>query len=386
MVSSTTRRRLHVTSPAPAPARRTPARATGPGRFRRLWSRWPRWSLPAAMVWSVLYGAAHVYWALGGAGYPFARVHEDRASASVLDPSPVGVVSPALAAFCAVAVGVGVLMWRQQRSGRAVSRRVRAALVGFGWVAAGLLALAIPDYTLIMLVAFGPLLVVFAFTGLPGPQGGLEDLLYWHRDHLVLVFVGGLLWALATLAHQRRTADRCTSCGRGERAAAAWTRPDRALSWGRKAVWVAVLATIPYDLTRLAWYFGLPLGITDAFLKEMQDTPGMLTIGLGLGILSTVGSLLTHGLVSRWGEVWPRWVWFRAGRPVDPRTAIVPASLVALVLVPGGLMNLRSGMDAQMWGTNGPMLFWVVWGLGLGAATYSYHLRRRTTCGTCRRG
>ncbi|MFF0742903.1 NYN domain-containing protein [Streptomyces sp. NPDC004111] len=367
-----------------AAATSAPVRKVGP--IGRWWSRWPDWALPAAIGWSALYGAAHVYWAFGGAAYPFAQVEDDRASASVLDPSPVGTVSPAFAVFCAVAVAVGLLMLRQQRLPGPVSRRARAALLGFGWLAAVVLAFVVPDYTLIALVAFAPVLVVFAFTGIPGPQGGLEDILYWHRDHLVLVFVGGLLWALATLAHQRRTADRCTSCGRDDRARAAWTSPERALGWGRKAVWVAVLATIPYDLTRLAWYFGLPLGITDEFLQEMRDTPGMLSIGLGLGVLSTLGSLLTHGLVSRWGEVWPRWVWFRAGRPVDPRTAIIPAAIVAAALIPGALMNLRGGIDPLLWGTNVPMFFWLFWGVALGTATYAYHLRRRGECRTCLRG
>ncbi|MET9919568.1 NYN domain-containing protein [Streptomyces sp. NPDC006435] len=363
-----------------------PATGKGPGPFRRLWSRWPLWATPAAIAWSVLYGAAHVYWALGGAGFPFARVSEDRASSSVLDPSPVEVVAPVFATLCAVAAAVGAMMLRQQRTGRAVSPGSRRALLVFGWLTAGLLAFGVPDYTLIAVVAFAPVLVVFAFTGIPGPQGGLEDILYWHRDNLIIVFLGGLLWALATLAHQRRTAGRCTSCGRGERTAASWTSPERALRWGRKAVWVAVLATIPYDLTRIAWYFGRPLGITDEFLKEMQDTKGMLEIGLGLGVMSTLGSLLTHGLVSRWGEVWPRWVWFKAGRPVNPLTAIIPASIVSLALLPGSMMNFRSGFDPEMWGTNAPMFFWGLWGIALGAATYSYHLRRRGECDTCGRG
>ncbi|MFF8618888.1 hypothetical protein [Streptomyces sp. NPDC015350] len=106
----------------------SPVTGKGPGPFRRFWSRWPLWSAPAAIAWSVLYGAAHVYWAFGGAGFPFARVSEDRASSSVLDPSPVEVVAPVFAAFCAVATAVGAVMPHQQCTGRAVSPGRRRAL------------------------------------------------------------------------------------------------------------------------------------------------------------------------------------------------------------------------------------------------------------------
>ncbi|WP_327736953.1 hypothetical protein OG749_27785 [Streptomyces nojiriensis] len=118
----------------------------------------------------------------------------------------------------------------------------------------------------------------------------------------------------------------------------------------------------------------------------MQDTPGMLGIGLGLAIASTAGGVLTHGLVARWGEVWPRWVPFKAGRPVALATAIVPALLVSVVLVPGGLQMIRGGDQPFGWGTNYPAMLWVVWGAALGAATLAYYLRRRGTCGYCARG
>ncbi|MFI6641774.1 NYN domain-containing protein [Streptomyces sp. NPDC050504] len=348
-------------------------------RHGRWWSRWPDWSAPLAVVWSALYGAAMLYWALGGEGYPFQRVHEDRSSGSLLEPSRADVVAPVLALFCAAAVVVGVTMLRGRGTGGG-----RGRVVAFGWTAACVLMFLIPDYSLLGLLVFSPVLLVFAFTGVPGPQE-LGDILYWHRINIIFVFVGGLLWAAATLAHQRRSAGLCVRCGRGPHGAAAWTRPDRALRWGRVAVYTAVLSTLPYDITRIAWYFGWPLGISDAFLKDMQDTPHMLEMGLALGVASTLGSLLMHGLVCRWGEVWPRWVWFKKGRPVHPATAIVPASVVAVVLIPAGLMAVR-GVEADSWGTMGPAIFWVVWGVALGAATLLYYVRRRGSCGECGRG
>ncbi|WP_326588452.1 NYN domain-containing protein [Streptomyces sp. NBC_01294] len=349
---------------------------------RRWWSGWPHWAPYAAAVWSLLYGAAGLYWALGGGGYPFGPVAQDRSTASLLEPSRAAVVAPVIAAVGLAGAVCGVLMAR--RGQRQHTRGVRRALLALGWAQALALTVVLQDYTLIAVVAFSPLLVVFAFTGVPGPQDGIGDILYWHRDNLLILFVGGVLWTLATLAYQRRTRGLCTHCGRGGRAAA-WTAPASAARWGRTAVLVAVLSSIPYDVTRVAWFFGHPLGITDAFLKDMQDTPGMLGIGLGLAVLSTAGGVLTHGLVARWGEVWPRWVPFKAGRPVGLATAIVPALLVAVVLIPGGLQMIRGGNHPFGWGTNYPAMLWVVWGAALGAATLAYYLRRRGTCGHCAR-
>ncbi|MCX5584966.1 NYN domain-containing protein [Streptomyces erythrochromogenes] len=348
---------------------------------RRWWSGWPHWAGYAAAVWSLGYGLAGLYWALGGAGYPFAKAAVERSSGSVLDPSPVAVVAPVIAVVGLVGAVCGVLMARR----RCTAGAGRRALLVVGWTLAATLTVAVQDYTLIAVLAFAPLLVVFAFTGVPGPQDGVGDILFWHRDNLLILFVGGVLWTLATLAHQRRAGGLCAHCGRGGRAAS-WTTPESAARWGRRAVLVAVLSTVPYEVTRVAWFFGYPLGITDAFLKDMQDTPGLLGIGLGLGLASVVGGVLTHGLIARWGEVWPRWVPFKAGRPVAPATAIVPALLVSVVAVPGGLMMIRAGNQPFGWGTNYPAMLWVVWGAALGAATLAYYLRRRGTCGYCAQG
>jgi hypothetical protein len=118
----------------------------------------------------------------------------------------------------------------------------------------------------------------------------------------------------------------------------------------------------------------------------MADTPGMLEMGLGLAVMGLAGGVLTHGLVDRWGEVYPRWIWFKAGRRVPPRLAIIPASIVAVVLIPAGLMNLEAPIDPGNWAINGPGILWTVWGTALGIATYAYYLRRRTTCSRCGRG
>jgi hypothetical protein len=343
---------------------------------------WPVWSGYAAAAWSFAYGALGLHWALGGAGFPFGPVDPTRMSGSILEGSPVEVVAPTMAALGLVGGVIGLAMAR----GAGRSGWARTALLVFGWTVAAGLTLVVPDYFLIAVLAFAPLLVVFAFTGVPGEQDGLGDILYWHRTNLVVLFVGGLLWAAATLAHQRRTRDACAHCGRGD--GAHGRGPSRAalLRWGRWAVVVAWVAPLPYEVTRIAWYLGHPLGTTDEFLRMMQQTPGMLEVGLGCAVASALGGVLTHGLVHRWGEAFPRWAPFRAGRPVPPALAVVPAAVVAVVLVPAGLMNLRADVTADTWGLTLPSVFWIVWGAALGAAALAYHLRRRGTCRRCGRG
>ena len=279
------------------------------------------------------------------------------------------------------AVGLGgavlaIVMTRRRARGWVLQAIATVLAVG--------LALVIPDYTLVALVALSPAIIVFAFTGIPGEQGGVGDILYWHRVNLVILFIGGLLWAATAIAYHRRSRNACVSCGRGEGPERTWTTPESALRWGRWAVAISVVANLPYELTRVAWYFGWPLGITDEFHQMMADTPGMLEIGLALALMG-IGGILTHGLVHRWGEVYPRWIWFKAGKQVPPLLAIIPASVVAVVLIPAGLMNAQLPA-ADSWAVNLPGVLWVLWGTGLGTATYAYYLRRRTSCRRCGRG
>lgn len=338
---------------------------------------WPRWSAWAAGVWSLGYGALAVYWAAGGGGFPFAPIDDDHRSGSVLEGSRAAVVAPIMAALAVAGVVVAVLMARR--------RGPTWLIAGFGWVAAAGLVLVVPDYTLLAVVAFAPLLLVFTFTGVPGEQGGIGDILYWHRTNLIVLFVGGVLWALATLVYQRRRRGACEHCGRRPGTDGGPSR-EALLRWGRRAVVVACVAPVPYEITRLSWFFGFPLGISPSFLRMMQDTPGMLYVGLGCAVGSMIGGVLTGGLVRRWGEVYPRWIWFKAGKRVPVALAVVPASIVAVAVIPAGLMMFWT-MDARDgWALYLPGMLWLAWGAGLGGATIAYYLRRRGVCRHCGRG
>jgi hypothetical protein len=351
------------------------------GLMFRWVGRWPEWSAYSAAAWSLAYGLLGLYWSMGGDGFPFEPTDMAHASGSVLEGSRAEVVAPIMAVCGLLGTLVALAMARLAGNGRGTK-----VLLLFGWAMAVVLALVIPDYFLLGLVAFAPLLLVFAFTGVPGQQDGLGDILYWHRTNLIIMFVGGLLWAAATLVYQRRTRASCAHCGRGD---GPWGRgPSKAKlrRWGKWAVVVACLAPLPYEATRIAWYVGYPLGITHDFLRMMQDTPGMLEVGLGAAVASMLGGVLTHGLVRGWGEIYPRWIWFKAGQPVPPALAVVPASVASIVLIPAGLMNFRIDITRESWAVNAPSILWLVWGVALGAATIAYYLRRRGTCRRCGRG
>jgi hypothetical protein len=154
----------------------------------------------------------------------------------VLEGAPVEVVAPIMTVWGLLGVLVAVAMIR--------SRRRHSPLLAFGWTTAVTLALLLPDYFLIGLLVLAPVLVVFAFTGVPGPQDGLGDIVYWHRVNLVILFVGGVIWAAATLIYRRRARGACVRCGR--HAGVDAESPDRLLRWGRWAVLVAVVAPVPY--------------------------------------------------------------------------------------------------------------------------------------------
>jgi hypothetical protein len=115
---------------------------TGIGKARvapRWWRRWPEWGGYAAGACSLIYGAFGLYWALGGAGFPFGE-NDPQSALSVLGNVRVEFAAPIIAALGLVGATVAVAM------ARARGRRIpRAALLAFAWIAAAGLALVIPD-------------------------------------------------------------------------------------------------------------------------------------------------------------------------------------------------------------------------------------------------
>jgi hypothetical protein len=355
---------------------------------RSVRSSWPNWIGYAAAIWSGGYGVLGVFWTAGRPGFPFGREHDPYGEAiPILDP-----VAQAAAAPVVAATGFGglVLALMLQRIGaRSLTGRVAVVLA---WAYAVGLTLVLPDYRPLIRVAYTPVFLIGKI-GFGRPhEVSFADMYSWPVVNQVLCIGGGLLFAGTAVAASRRQRHACRACGRTAEATGRTAR-TAAARWGRVATWIAVGVPLVYCLTRWAWALGIPLGVTREFLREGQaDTPGIWLMGAMLGTLGAGGAVLTLGLIQRWGEIYPRWIPGLRGKPVRPRTAIIPATVVAVLVTTAGLMYIRVTVLGQLPGefgdniaTVGPEMLWPVWGLALGAATYAYHLRRRGTCQLCYR-
>jgi hypothetical protein len=356
----------------------------------RWWRRWPGWIGYVAAAWSLAYGLLGLYWTLGGAGFPFGK-NDPGAALSILGGVRASFGAPVIAALGLAGAVATVAMARTRQGGGGL----RAALLGFAWGAAATLALLIPDYRVLVAVAYTPIILVGAPFGWP-PGVSILDVFPWPVGNQFLCIAGGLLWAATATAYGRRSRDACERCGR-DGAHAGWTRPDVAARWGRWATYVAVVIPVLYAVTRWAWALGFPLGISEKFLHEGQEV-GLWWAGAALATLAVGGASLTLGLVQRWGEVFPRWIPLLGGKRVPIPLAVVPASLVAVLVTTAGLMFVRltltgrlgvilgaGVLSAENWAALAPELLWPLWGAALGAATLAYYYRRHGKCEHCGR-
>jgi hypothetical protein len=343
------------------------------------WRRWPEWIGYVAGGWMLIHGALilGLYWALGSRGFPFGE-GDPQAALSVLGGLQAAVGAPVITALGVVGAIVAVVMARGGGRGP-----LRLALLAFAWTAAVALALVIPDYRGLMGVAYAFVFLVGAPFG--WPPASFFDAVTWPLVNQFLCICGGLLWAATAVAYQRQSGDATT--GGQPSPIARWTTPAAAARWGRWATAIAVIIPLLYAATRWAWALGLPLGISDELYQEGRAS-GLWWAGAALGTVAIAGAVLTLGLVQRWGEVFPRWVPFVSGRRVPSALAIVPATLVAVLVTSAGLMFVRLALlgtagevftfiGGEDWAALAPELLWPVWGIALAAATIAYSIRQR---------
>jgi hypothetical protein len=260
---------------------------------------------------------------------------------------------------------------------------------------AGFLLLLMIDVNLLALLGYTPYGVFALLTGAEFGQAYLRALIQWPIVHEVLCLIGGFLWLGATVSYARRSGDACLYCGRRD-GPEGWTSPDRAARWGRTAVYAAIVVPVLYALNRYAFALGIPLGISEEYLRLGQER-GMWVVGAFMASFGLVGAVLTLGLTQRWGEVFPRWMIGLAGRRVPIALAVVPASVVSVLLVVGGIAmwsgyaqmvaeSLAGGTENINILAEAPTTLFPVWGVALAVATLGYYYRRRGTCRTCGRG
>ncbi|GAB3536239.1 hypothetical protein GCM10027403_16330 [Arthrobacter tecti] len=267
---------------------------------------------------------------------------------------------------------------------RRPGRLLASAAVTFAVVYAGIALLLVVDSRLLTMLGYVPYLLISFLTN----PGSLDIDFHWPIvGHQAAMLAGVALWVWTAVVVVRRSMDECLACGRGTN----WFTATAARRWGKPVTIAAAAIPAAYALTRFAWAAGIPLGISTEMLSEMQAN-GMVYAGLGLASMALLGTLLTLGLIQRWGSVFPRWVPFVGGRAVPVLLAVIPASLISVVVVPAGAEIIRlftAGItggipfDAENWATGAPAFLWIVWGPLLAAATLAYFLKRRGECGIC---
>ena len=355
---------------------------------------WHLWVPYAAVAWSLAYAALGLYWGLSGRGFPYAPTASSGIAGPLVARFGSGVAWMVVMMAGIPAAALGTAMLRGVRG-----KTLRPLLIAAGTLLAGVLLLLMTALDLLVKLGYVPYAILSLVTGAKFGRTYLESLTEWTTVHQLLCLIGGFLWLAATVCYGRRSGGVCLYCGRRD-GPEGWQGPNQAARWGRIAVYVAMLAPVFYAMTRYAWALGFPLGISEEYLRRGQQS-GMWISGLFLATFGLVGAVLMLGLVQRWGEVFPRWMIGLVGRRVPIALAVVPASLVSVLLFAGG-MAIWSGIDqmaarlaaggaegtgliGNMVSLIGPVLLFPLWGVALAVATLGYYYRRRGRCGMCGR-
>lgn len=350
--------------------------------FRWL-SLWPKWIGYTAVVWSLMYLILGQYWALGGNGFPFG-IGDPQSEYSMLAGLRPETGAPIMVGFGLVGVIVAVMMIRGWGKGL-----LRIVLLIFVYMLVAILLFAVIDYRVLASAAYGFIFLIGAPFDFPHGVKFFEQMMYWTIINQYISMLGAFLWSATALVYQRQTRNACPYCGRNSNPSK-WTSQSSAASWGKWCTYIAIIIPICYSITRWCWALGIPLGTTKELLDSFErDSPGIWLMGASLATVALGGAILTLGLIQPWGEIFPRWFPFIAGRRVPLSLAIIPASLVSIMVTSAGLMYIRGfinkgGLDHRGWALEGPELLWPIWGVALFGATIAYYYRRRGTCKYCK--
>ncbi|SDC05332.1 hypothetical protein GA0111570_11624 [Raineyella antarctica] len=348
-----------------------------------------------AALWSAVVAALALWWLLDPGAYPLSGNGGVNGLTALLPARLVTITLGALAlAGLLVAHGLGRL---------GPARAGRRPLLAIGSAYAVVFGLLVPDLQVLsplgyLLALTGPVVIVALL--LLGARRNPRNLLYLAlvglvvalglavagtgrpvvnllREvvagfgrvgprplYLALLLAGGVLFGLLTWVVSRQGAAARTV----EEEREARVRLQR---WGTIATWVAAAGPVPYILVRATWLTPWPLGVPE---QADQLPPTVRIMGLLLGLAAVGGSLLTIGLVARWGEVFPAWLPVIGRRPVPVMAAVVPGGLVAAVLCASSISMVMLAADSTWFLL--PMIPTPVWGPALAVAVYAYYVRR----------
>jgi len=338
----------------------------------------------AALAWSLVYAVLGLYWSFGGRGFPY----DPKPTTDILAPL-IGRFGPRIVWIVVTTAGIPAAALATAMLRGLRSPALRPIFITAGALLAAALLLLMTGLNLLVLFGYIPYGIFGVITGGKAGKMILDAWIHWTVLHQVLCLAGGFLWLAATVSYARRSSAACPHCGRRD-VPPAWQKPDRAARWTRIAVYIAMVAPVFYALTRYAWALGFPLGMTEEQLRRGQQS-GVWISGLFLATFGLAGAVLMLGLFQRWGEVFPRWMPGLAGRRVPIALAVVPASLVSVLLVVGGvviwcsLSRMPLSPGAILFAI-GPTLLFPLWAAALAVATLGYYYRRRPPCTVCGAG
>jgi hypothetical protein len=165
------------------------------------------------------------------------------------------------------------------------------------------------------------------------------------------------------------------------------TAPDDERRWVAAVTWAALLAPLPYTVSRLLWAAGVPVGIDPELLREF-DSPGWGSLYiLALAALAEIPAAVIQLFVRPRARVVPAWVPALGDRRIRPALVIAALAPALVVLSWRAAMHLTFVFNGfripdhitgvphwSLWSQ--AVLVWI-WSSSLAATTIAYHRATR---------
>ena len=157
---------------------------------------------------------------------------------------------------------------------------------------------------------------------------------------------------------------------------------ERRRPWVAWITWTAIVAPLPYSLSRLVWALGIPLGIDEALLRDF-DSPGIGSLYiLLLALLPEATAYYVHAFLLTRATRVPGWVPVAGGRPITPSLVVAPLLAPIAILAAFNLWSLGPILDGFVipssnaglagWAFWGQVATFWIWGVALTVATAAY--------------
>jgi hypothetical protein len=142
-----------------------------------------------------------------------------------------------------------------------------------------------------------------------------------------------------------------------------YQQPPAPRRWVRWVTWTAILAPLPYSLSRLVWALGVPFGIEEELLRDL-DSPGLGSLYiLALALLPELTALYTHAFLAKRRRAVPDRVPILGGRAVRPPIVVLPLLAPIAILAGFNFWSVGPILDGfAIPAANGGVPGWSFWG------------------------